>query len=569
MSNVQEHHEDSDFSYDGKSRVNRLDNSTRIAHISTILPFTYFDEKGNRLVDPFWLFHDAAAWVAAKDFNERNPRIVKDLLQHTQGCDVKLVLKMHDTQFITSLAQRYLIKSLYLPKVEQPAGIIGEVSSSASKTVATLAGAYELPQLSSSSTSEGLESRDTYPFFGRTIPTNAADAKALCIYFQSLGVTHFGVVYSKGDYGTAFWADIRMEAESRNMVVKGMPFVGDSDSTKTAVEQMAATQFRYFFGIITYNEYRDLFLQAKEVGIIGNPDYVWLLSEAAVESFQEEIALDPIEDADLLTAINGIGYIILDIPESEELYAALSELTEQPVLLQEMISVHDDPFAFEHFDLIGTTVISSQYHILNYDAMMAMGFAICMADQEFPTGPQIFHSLTRNVKFQGASGNVDLDNVTGSRVLEGLKYAVYNVLVKRDESVTNHTHLNIIQSALVNFVGAGAVEHVFPFVYSNGATVPPLSLPPRNENLNLIPTGIRAFGFSLFILASFTSIGWATFTIKYKKKPIVRASQPFFLCMTCVGAFIMGLSILMSGFQEPMPINVLNFACVANLWFFS
>ena len=157
-----------DISYDFKSRIYRVNNATRVARITTILPLTEVNDQGNRVPLPFWIYHDAAAWLAAKHFNERNPRIVKDLHQLTQGCDLQINLTMRDSVFTPHNAVVQLLEALQVPDLEQPAGLIGCVRSAVSIPLAVFSSTYELPQLSSSSTSRALDSGELYPFFGRT-----------------------------------------------------------------------------------------------------------------------------------------------------------------------------------------------------------------------------------------------------------------------------------------------------------------------------------------------------------------------------------------------------------------
>ena len=559
--------EDDDISYDFKSRIHRVNNITRIAHITTILPLTEMNNQGDRVPLPFWIYHDAAAWLAAKHFNERNPRIVKDLVQLTQGCDLQIHLTMRDSVFTPHNAVVQLLEALQVPNSEQPAGIIGCVRSAVSIPLAVFASTYELPQLSSSSTSRALDSGELYPFFGRTIPTNEADAKALCIFFQSLGVTHFGVIYIDDDYGVYFVSDIENEAKARNMMVIAAPIQNNADSIRVAVDMLARSEYRYFFGIFDSPTWQPVMRRAYEVGIMGTPEYAWMLSESAIEFTNDKLRLDPMKDADLVTAIRGVGYIILEVPENEEFYKALSELPQSPSMQEELISVHPEKFAYENFDLNQSTAITSQYHLFSYDAVMSMAIAICSADHEFPTGPQIFESFLK-LRFRGASGDVQFDLVTGSRLVDTLNYAIVNVVEKK-KLIDGLTGFDSTISSLVSIVREDPLQRVSPFIFADGSIYPPIPLPTIVQDLNLIPPQVRGFGFALFVLVSLTSLWWAVFTYKYRKAPIVKASQPFFLSMICIGTFIMGLSILMSGFQEPMPLSVLNFACEANLWFFS
>ena len=103
-----------------------------------------------------------------------------------------------------------------------------------------------------------------------------------------------------------------------------------------------------------------------------------------------------------------------------------------------------------------------------------------------------------------------------------------------------------------------------PFRFRGGSTVPPPSLPMVETNLNLIPSGVRAFAWGLASFSIMVSLVLLVWTIIYRKRRLVRAAQPVFLVMMCVGSAMMGLSALFLGWQEPWP--GLDFACMATPW---
>ena len=69
-----------------------------------------------------------------------------------------------------------------------------------------------------------------------------------------------------------------------------------------------------------------------------------------------------------------------------------------------------------------------------------------------------------------------------------------------------------------------------------------LNLPRRSEPMSQTVTsldGIRWFGWLLATLIVVSSIGFAVWTVTYREKRIVKASQPLFLLLIDAGAFIM------------------------------
>jgi 7 transmembrane sweet-taste receptor of 3 GCPR len=88
--------------------------------------------------------------------------------------------------------------------------------------------------------------------------------------------------------------------------------------------------------------------------------------------------------------------------------------------------------------------------------------------------------------------------------------------------------------------------------------------PPENMNQinHLVPYGYTCFGF----IALFTVL-FATWTIKYRKSVVVRASQPFFLVLICCGALLFGSAIIPMGIDDSRYSNTAcDRACMAGPW---
>jgi hypothetical protein len=60
---------------------------------------------------------------------------------------------------------------------------------------------------------------------------------------------------------------------------------------------------------------------------------------------------------------------------------------------------------------------------------------------------------------------------------------------------------------------------------------------------NQLGTGIRAYGFAIASLTMVTAVGFAVWAYAHRTSPVVRASQPFFLILICVGVFVLASSI--------------------------
>ena len=201
---------------------------------------------------------------------------------------------------------------------------------------------------------------------------------------------------------------------------------------------------------------------------------------------------------------------------------------------------------------------------------MAVGLAACNAEQEFFTGPQLYDSILKT-EFEGVSGTVRFDNDTGTRSTENLVYAIINVFANdtaTEQQNDGYLYFTKQTAVLVNL--PDHVQEVVPFVYAGGTHLtPPAAIPPLDEDMNLISTGLLVFGWTMAGIMIIMAVAWFCWTIWNQSKPVVKASQPAFLCMVCIGAFIMASSIIPMGLQEPVSQRGLDIACMSTPWLLS
>lgn len=107
-----------------------------------------------------------------------------------------------------------------------------------------------------------------------------------------------------------------------------------------------------------------------------------------------------------------------------------------------------------------------------------------------------------------------------------------------------------------------------------------------NEDLTYVDTSLLFVGYILFAIQALLSIACTAWTVYFRNRRIVRASQPLFLCLIACGTFMMSLSIIPVGIQggyrylfdpitgmqtdEPnTEIRSVDAACMALPWLFS
>mmetsp|Transcript_11900 Transcript_11900/g.17898 ORF Transcript_11900/g.17898 Transcript_11900/m.17898 type:complete len:949 (+) Transcript_11900:121-2967(+) len=93
---------------------------------------------------------------------------------------------------------------------------------------------------------------------------------------------------------------------------------------------------------------------------------------------------------------------------------------------------------------------------------------------------------------------------------------------------------------------------------------------PNESSDNSIPNGLRYSGWALSGIAIICSLYFALWTFKNRNVRVVRASQPSFLIMVCVGVFIMSTSIIPMGFDDVIASQEGNdIACAVQPWLYS
>jgi len=552
------------------SAVIRVNDTHRECHLASILPSS--EVTGNNIRRPidFRVYYEAAGFLALKHFNERNPRVLPHLPERLKDCNIQLSMEMRDTRFSPIYAAQQLQEILqreHSADTPDPISLIGAARSAVSQTLSILAGVYELPQISASSTSGALDSKALSPFFARTVPTNQNDAKATVLYLQSLGVTHMGVFYIRDEFGTSFNAQILEEANKVGVQVFSTSFDANKNSIVTGIKQLQESGLSYFMGIFNPDTWKSVVREAQRAGIIGNPNHVWLLSDASQELTQPGFRLNRETEADLASAIDGTGVVLLNVETNTEFDQALSELETDALFQEEYVAAHVDPSVFDGYNFKFSGSALFQY--LNYDAVMAMGIAACEAPRDFFTGPELYETLLRT-QFVGVSGLVRFSNETGTRDEEGLKYHIENVRIAKNQTSETFYTFHTVSAVEVDFADTTPVKNVNPFVYAGGSTQPPPALPPLDVELNLITRGIRISGLVLGSLSMLSALCWLLWTVYYRNKDVVRIAQPIFLCQLCVGAFIMATAVIPMSMQETgASQRGLDIACMATPWLLS
>lgn len=555
------------------------------------------------------LFYSAvASFLAAKEFNERSGTILPHLPGLLQGCDFYWSYEYRDGQQQSREATKQLMEALDLayyhrpedsaldgskekPSIDaanasapsityattkeaarylEPFAVFGAYWSRVSQTLSIVTGSLEIPYMTGGSTSTAL---DGTPYFARTIPTNDADARAMMLYYRSLGVSHVALLYLKDAWGSSYHQRAQYYASHFNITTASFSYDPNPDSIRSAIESLQASQYRYIFAMMW--PWEDVVPIAYEYGIMGHPEYAWMaadLKQWVGDDFR-------VEDQDLAKALHGAGTINI-YAESHNLFEYAMEQTYYfKALQQEFIDIQQDPSIFENFTW--PAYDPSQVANTVFDAVMALGLTACNASVEPLFTGKAFYEALLHTEFKGVSGQVQFDHKTGTRISSYVQYSVeYISLIDdahqerqfgSDDSVQGNRFR--FQSNMVAVIQGDNIEFTqHPFVYNDNSITQPSALPPLDyQDLNVLPQWAQVMGYCLGGFLAALSVMFYFWTATRKSKvDVLIASQPFFLCQLCVGTFIVALTVypmsLPGASTETDDSKMMDIACMSSIW---
>jgi hypothetical protein len=91
-----------------------------------------------------------------------------------------------------------------------------------------------------------------------------------------------------------------------------------------------------------------------------------------------------------------------------------------------------------------------------------------------------------------------------------------------------------------------------------------------NEDLHQLGSGIRGYGFAIASITMLVAVIFASWSYMYRTTLVVRASQPFFLILICMGVFVLSSSIFPMAIDDGFASEeVCDKACMAVPWLIS
>lgn len=564
----------------------------RLAELKAFLPLSNGDSVRQGYQDDA-----AAALLAVYHFNNLDMSPVLEEEDDLKDCNVKLTMEIVDSKFSPIGSTRVFTESLHTEntlKTPLPAAVIGAYRSATTSPLAILTGVNGIPQASYASSSTDFDVKEQFPLFGRTVTSSTGEAKVALDYFNSIGASHVGVLFVTDAYGSALQKAFQDAANDAGMITDSVAFSFSADlngdEIENAIEHLRETQFRLFYVICFENHLKPIVEMAQKYGIIG-PEYLWIFPGF------ERTAVEPLISGDPLIAKATLGMGVLNVEggvRREPIipkFGLVAPLEDDPItgyekfrtawrkarahapfvnFLQSKLPATLD--AMEGFDREAPfSNEPGSFRPMLYDAVTAMALAMCQAGSEadFFSGVRIYDHF-RELDFEGASGNVRINNETGTREFRSLTYALWNIQAFEESDEEGNPQVKLVPSGKYDN-GVWTQISGNPFIYADGTNDPPEALPPVDMKMNFIGDAGRYAAFSFMALVMLAAILSLVWMIWFWKERVVSSSQPLFLVLVSLGSFIMVSAIIPLSYDETVAgedYSALDAACMAGPWLY-
>jgi len=535
--------------------------------------------------------------LAIHHFNNGIGTIVPTLTNLHKTCPIRFALHddFYDSESSQTVAASHFGNSVILNPERPPGALVGAYRSSVSVPLAILGGAYEIPMVSPLSTSSELDDKNVYKYFGRLIPSDAGTARGVVDYLKGLEVGHLGILYVNDPYGSNYYESIVKASFTRppndRIIVKGNSFpsiVDPAQDIKRAVRQLAKNDYRYFFGVFYSEHYETIMKYAYQYGIAG-PGFVWIISDGLSDKFLEGRTYK--DGTDLAIASQGVGIVKVEGGrETTDGVSGYDRFTKAYYEEQggENVDYHNckQPktnsvgdtsvyYKASHDFFTGRQMAPTAGAVFTYDSTIGLGMAACQLYEErgdaYFGGVDLFNAFVSQ-SFEGATGLVKLDPETTSRDPKSAFFVLYNA---RGESDGKGNQIFSVKTVATSAPDPDSSNVVWvynneAYLYSDGTTSPPDALPPVEADLHHLSPGVRSVGLTVAALTFALALFFGVWTKRNNKERVIKASQPEFLYMICVGALVIGSTLIPLSVDDSVASAYgCDIACMSIPWLFN
>lgn len=551
--------------------------SLAICHLSVFHSFSYGDGVPVRTN-----FESALpVALAAHHLNVGDGSIVPQLDGLNDRCKVRFTTEFSDTEYDPGLTLKQVTEQTSRTGLDgngrpRPCAFIGAARSLESMPMSIITGLQEFVQVSATSTSADLDDKDQFPLFARSIPSDHGTAIPIIRYFREvLNVNHLVVINVNDAYGNAFAEGLRLAAEvhAPGMKIIQVPLDDGTSAIVDVVTRLRESQYRYVFALVFTEAVHDgLLEEAYRQGVAGNGQHNWYFGDTFEVGSLERRSFE--EGSPLHLSYRGTGMIAVSggipgLPGYDFFMEQITQLAKNQQNMDYLSTVfpkfdgvtpflNDDGFADPVKDI---------YVSFMYEAAVLVGLAACEAatrNDLVLTGREHYDRLVQTT-FQGVIEDVKLLPETGSR----------------DPSISFFTVTNVVDEeendGMVKFRGvitdgftSGNWTRLTNYIQNDGTSNIAPDLPPVEIDMNYASPAVRGTALAFSAVAILLAIGFAYWTYANRMTRVVRASQPFFLHMICVGAGFLALSLIPLSVDHGMAsIQGCTIACNSVVWLVS
>lgn len=527
-------------------------NTTDFCKIVTLNPFSLF-AGDRRIAHPggVTLKHMAAVALALEHLNQRDGSVIPELAG--LPCERTFKAQFVDTAFRESQTAQFLLPIL-MNKDDPPCGFIGAVESSVTMTAATLTKLYEFPQLSVFSTSPKLSDTEQFRYFARLSPSmesKSAPDPLLAYLYNNLNVRYLILTHSSTEYSNAIVNGMLANAERfyTDFSLKIISVSEQAQDFDFLVNAILNTEIRYVYAIFDGTQYPRLFESAVQRGLDQN--YTWIWTTAGTEEllldqeFSSDSAILRMAKGSLLYGNVGSAEHIGRYDAFVNAWKKVGRSEADRAYLQRIVPQFPADFSYRPiFDenLFETNSTAFSFAPLYYDTTILMGLAACSTAQR--SGPEHFAAIM-NTSFVGASGLIQLDPETRARTTNSSIFRIWNFVptkLPNDKFVFRKVRVATYEKAIW--------FNVETPIFSDGTATIPLDLPLVAENKNFIGIRLRVAGLCMASFVVLLSLGFFVWTTIRQNERIIKASQPIFLHLVCLGTALMGASIALVSWDD-------------------
>ena len=353
---------------------------------------------------------------------------------------------------------------------------------------------------------------------------------------------------------------------------------GYQNSLENAIRFLKDTEYKYFYA--ASNDPMGVLREAFNQSIAGTGEHHWFFPGVAGDiadgkTLYERGSMEHLMLKGVIQ-ISGVGAVVAEGDASyltliDEIKKLQDNEADREYIRTKFPQYADAPDFFDVEDPTMYDIASNgatSVPVWAYDTIIAAGLAACKITNgtEHFDGPSHHAAIVEN-EFYGATGFVQIDKSTGSRSKATSRFIFRNIQEMDDAS--NDTHVLLEEEITYYLLNNEFKESGVPHIFNDGTTVAPPDLTPVKINMNYVGTALLVVGLILSGIIILLSLGFMIWTFIHRKERVVKASQPMFLAIICLGTLMMGSSIIpMSLDDGVISSDGKSIACMAMPWLF-